>query len=66
MLRDDCFTVDNQPPRRLYDPANKQFLESLMNNQCPRELEPKDMDEIHFFEFGKEEYLKEPSLSLAE
>ncbi|XP_047336291.1 plant UBX domain-containing protein 4-like [Impatiens glandulifera] len=36
------FTVDDGPLRRLDDPANAVFLESIKNSDCPKELEPAD------------------------
>ncbi|KAL9457463.1 hypothetical protein AB3S75_006500 [Citrus x aurantiifolia] len=36
------FTVDDGPLRRMDDPANASFLESIMRSECPRELEPAD------------------------
>ncbi|KAK4846995.1 hypothetical protein QYF36_024102 [Acer negundo] len=36
------FTVDNGPLRRLDDPANASFLESIRNSECPKELQPAD------------------------
>jgi UBX domain-containing protein 1 len=34
------FTVDDGPLRRMDDPANASFLESIKKSECPRELEP--------------------------
>ncbi|KAI3847780.1 hypothetical protein MKX03_009763 [Papaver bracteatum] len=36
------FTVDNGPFRRLDDPENAPFLESIKKSECPKELEPAD------------------------
>ncbi|XP_054817932.1 plant UBX domain-containing protein 4-like [Prosopis cineraria] len=36
------FSVDDGPLRRLDDPQNASFLESVKNSECPRELEPAD------------------------
>ncbi|XP_030460402.1 plant UBX domain-containing protein 4 [Syzygium oleosum] len=36
------FTVDDGPLRRLDDPENAQFLESIKNSECPQELAPAD------------------------
>ncbi|GIL80837.1 hypothetical protein Vretimale_9445 [Volvox reticuliferus] len=33
------FTVDNGPPRRVDDPANARFIESISKGECPEELE---------------------------
>ncbi|XP_015881145.1 plant UBX domain-containing protein 4 [Ziziphus jujuba] len=36
------FSVDDGPLRRLDDPENAPFLESIKNSECPQELEPAD------------------------
>ncbi|KAK3022364.1 hypothetical protein RJ639_045315 [Escallonia herrerae] len=36
------FTVDDGPLRRLNDPENAPFLESIGKSECPKELEPAD------------------------
>ncbi|CAI0550934.1 unnamed protein product [Linum tenue] len=36
------FTVNDGPLRRLNDPANADFLESVQRSECPRELDPAD------------------------
>ncbi|KAL3754440.1 hypothetical protein ACJRO7_001642 [Eucalyptus globulus] len=36
------FTVDDGPLRRLDDPENAQFLESIKNSECPQEIAPAD------------------------
>ncbi|KAA8526539.1 hypothetical protein F0562_008258 [Nyssa sinensis] len=36
------FTVDDGPLRRLEDPENASFLESIRKSECPKELEPTD------------------------
>ncbi|KAF7815315.1 plant UBX domain-containing protein 4-like [Senna tora] len=36
------FSVDDGPLRRLDDPQNAPFLESVKNSECPKELEPAD------------------------
>ncbi|XP_031276311.1 plant UBX domain-containing protein 4-like [Pistacia vera] len=36
------FTVDDGPLRRMDDPANASFLESIMRSECPRELATPD------------------------
>ncbi|THF94417.1 hypothetical protein TEA_013468 [Camellia sinensis var. sinensis] len=38
----DGFTVDDGPLRRLDDPENASFLESISKSECPKELEPAD------------------------
>ncbi|KXZ55366.1 hypothetical protein GPECTOR_3g495 [Gonium pectorale] len=34
------FTVDSGPPRRVDDPANARFIESISKGECPEELDP--------------------------
>ncbi|KAG2448631.1 hypothetical protein HYH02_006519 [Chlamydomonas schloesseri] len=34
------FTVDDGPPRRVDDPANLTFIESISKGECPAELDP--------------------------
>ncbi|ESW19677.1 hypothetical protein PHAVU_006G145700 [Phaseolus vulgaris] len=36
------FTVNDGPLRRLEDPENASFLESIKKSECPKELEPAD------------------------
>ncbi|KAK6918824.1 SEP domain, partial [Dillenia turbinata] len=36
------FTINDGPLRRLDDPANAPFLESIRKSECPKELEPED------------------------
>ncbi|XP_010539295.1 PREDICTED: plant UBX domain-containing protein 4-like [Tarenaya hassleriana] len=36
------FTIDDGPLRRLDDPENASFLESIRKSECPKELEPAD------------------------
>ncbi|KAK8476686.1 hypothetical protein V6N13_131704 [Hibiscus sabdariffa] len=36
------FTIDDGPLRQLGDPANASFIESVMQSQCPKELQPAD------------------------
>ncbi|KAK4259053.1 hypothetical protein QN277_005428 [Acacia crassicarpa] len=38
----DGFTVNDGPLRRLDDPENASFLESIKKSECPKELEPAD------------------------
>lgn len=38
----DGFSVNDGPLRRLDDPENAPFLESIRKSECPRELEPED------------------------
>ncbi|KAL6197875.1 hypothetical protein ACLB2K_027667 [Fragaria x ananassa] len=38
----DGFSVNDGPLRRLEDPENAPFLESIRKSECPRELEPED------------------------
>ncbi|KAL8506793.1 hypothetical protein ACS0TY_017621 [Phlomoides rotata] len=55
------FTVDDGPLRRLDDPANASFLESVMKSECPKELAPADKrNAVHVNLIRKEEEYKEP------
>ncbi|KAJ0250232.1 Plant UBX domain-containing protein 4 [Hirschfeldia incana] len=36
------FTIDDGPLRKLDDPENASFLESIRKSECPKELEPAD------------------------
>ncbi|KAJ4876103.1 SEP domain protein [Raphanus sativus] len=36
------FTIDDGPLRKLDDPDNASFLESIRKSECPKELEPED------------------------
>ncbi|XP_018468432.1 plant UBX domain-containing protein 3 [Raphanus sativus] len=36
------FTVDDGPLRKLDDPENESFLDSIRKSECPKELEPAD------------------------
>ncbi|KAJ4867332.1 Plant UBX domain-containing protein 4 [Raphanus sativus] len=38
----DGFTIDDGPLRKLDDPDNASFLESIRKSECPKELEPED------------------------
>ncbi|CAN0914406.1 Plant UBX domain-containing protein 5 [Linum grandiflorum] len=42
MLWRNGFTVNDGPLRRLNDPANAEFLESIKKSECPTELAPED------------------------
>eukprot|EP01128_Nolandella_sp_AFSM9_P001845 TRINITY_DN12250_c0_g1_i1.p2 TRINITY_DN12250_c0_g1~~TRINITY_DN12250_c0_g1_i1.p2 ORF type:complete len:311 (-),score=92.95 TRINITY_DN12250_c0_g1_i1:148-1080(-) len=35
----NCFTIDDGPPRRYNDPANRSFLDDINKGQVPRELQ---------------------------
>lgn len=55
------FTVDDGPLRRLDDPANASFLESIRKSECPSELEPLDRrTAVHVSLTRKEENYHEP------
>ncbi|XP_021273908.1 plant UBX domain-containing protein 4-like [Herrania umbratica] len=55
------FTVDDGPLRHLDDPANASFLESVMNSQCPKELEPTDRStKLDLQLFRRDENYTEP------
>ncbi|XP_057784833.1 plant UBX domain-containing protein 4-like [Salvia miltiorrhiza] len=56
------FTIDDGPLRRLDDPANASFLESIAKSECPRELAPADKrTAVHVNLTRKEEDYKEPA-----
>jgi len=42
----DCFTLDDGPPRKFVDPANKEFLEAIRDGRYPREIMPKHGPEV--------------------
>ncbi|OMO88860.1 hypothetical protein CCACVL1_08159 [Corchorus capsularis] len=55
------FTIDDGPLRQLDDPANAAFLESVMNSQCPKELEPADKrTKVDLHLFRRDENYNEP------
>ena len=40
------FTVDDGPPRDIYDPANTAFLNSIRRQEVPAELQTKDGSDV--------------------
>ncbi|KAG9448629.1 hypothetical protein H6P81_008594 [Aristolochia fimbriata] len=55
------FTVNDGPLRRLDDPENASFLESIRKSECPKELEPADRKTaVHVNLIRKEEDRPEP------
>ncbi|KAK4420553.1 Plant UBX domain-containing protein 4 [Sesamum alatum] len=55
------FTVDDGPLRRLDDPENASFLESIRKSECPEELAPANKSTaVHVNLMRKEEDYKEP------
>ncbi|XP_068655057.1 plant UBX domain-containing protein 4-like [Aristolochia californica] len=55
------FTVNDGPLRRLDDPENASFLESIRKSECPKELEPADRKTaVHVNLIRKEENRPEP------
>ncbi|KAG8494378.1 hypothetical protein CXB51_012072 [Gossypium anomalum] len=55
------FTVDDGPLRRLDDPENAAFLESIRKSECPKELEPADRrSSVHVNLIKREEKCPEP------
>lgn len=54
-------TVNDGPLRRLDDPANASFLESIKNSECPKELEPADKkSSVHVNLIKRDEDFPEP------
>ncbi|XVF87794.1 hypothetical protein PTKIN_Ptkin18bG0149500 [Pterospermum kingtungense] len=55
------FTVNDGPPRRLDDPENAAFLESIRKSECPKELEPADRrSSVHVNLVKRDEKCPEP------
>ncbi|XP_023742781.1 plant UBX domain-containing protein 4 [Lactuca sativa] len=55
------FTVNDGPLRRLDDPENAPFLESIRKSECPRELEPADRrSSVHVNLIRRDENRPEP------
>lgn len=55
------FTVDDGPLRRLDDPENAPFLESVMKSECPKELEPADRkSQVHVSLARRDDNYSEP------
>lgn len=55
------FTVNDGPLRRLDDPENAPFLESIRKSECPRELEPADRrSSVHVNLIRRDENCPEP------
>ncbi|XP_022994917.1 plant UBX domain-containing protein 4-like [Cucurbita maxima] len=55
------FTVNDGPLRRLDDPENASFLESIRKSECPRELEPADRrSSVHVNLIRRMEEYREP------
>ncbi|KAK1261315.1 UBA and UBX domain-containing protein [Acorus gramineus] len=55
------FTVDDGPLRRMDDPENASFLESIKNSECPKELQPADRrTAVNVNLIRREENYKEP------
>ncbi|XP_038689171.1 plant UBX domain-containing protein 4-like [Tripterygium wilfordii] len=55
------FTVNDGPLRRLDDPENASFLESIRKSECPKELEPADRrSSVHVNLIRREEKCPEP------
>ncbi|GAB4859417.1 Plant UBX domain-containing protein 4 [Ancistrocladus abbreviatus] len=55
------FTVDGGPLRRLDDPENAPFLESIRNSECPKELETVDRrTQVHVNLVRKDDNCLEP------
>lgn len=56
----DCFTVNDGPPRRLDDPANRPFLEDINRQQIPREFGPVREADIELLDKRNEEWKAPP------
>ncbi|KDP20698.1 hypothetical protein JCGZ_21169 [Jatropha curcas] len=55
------FTVNDGPLRRLDDPENASFLESIRKSECPKELEPEDRrSSVHVNLIRRDEQCPEP------
>ncbi|XWS12887.1 hypothetical protein CRYUN_Cryun37aG0128700 [Craigia yunnanensis] len=55
------FTVNDGPLRRLDDPENAPFLESIRKSECPKELEPADRrSAVHVNLIKRDEKCPEP------
>ncbi|CAI9086840.1 OLC1v1020760C1 [Oldenlandia corymbosa var. corymbosa] len=55
------FTVDDGPLRRLDDPENTPFLESIRRSECPKELEPANpKSPVHVNLSRRDEDFQEP------
>ncbi|XP_058087149.1 plant UBX domain-containing protein 4-like [Magnolia sinica] len=55
------FTVNDGPLRRLDDPENASFLESIKKSECPKELEPADRrTAVHVNLIRRDENCPEP------
>ncbi|KAH6768824.1 plant UBX domain containing protein 4 [Perilla frutescens var. frutescens] len=57
------FTVNDGPLRRLDDPENATFLESIRKSECPKELEPADRrSSVHVNLIRRDENRPEPEV----
>lgn len=57
------FTVNDGPLRRLDDPENAPFLESIRKSECPKELNPVDRrSSVHVNLIRREENCPEPEI----
>ncbi|GLT75196.1 hypothetical protein SLA2020_469380 [Shorea laevis] len=55
------FTINDGPLRRLDDPENASFLESIRKSECPKELEPADRrSPVHVNLIRRDEKCPEP------
>ncbi|XP_004486192.1 plant UBX domain-containing protein 4-like [Cicer arietinum] len=60
------FTVNDGPLRRLDDPTNASFLESIKKSECPKELEPEDRkSSVNVNLIRRNENYREPEKSQA-
>ncbi|KAL2467114.1 Plant UBX domain-containing protein 4 [Abeliophyllum distichum] len=57
------FTVNDGPLRRLDDPENAPFIESIRKSECPKELEPADRrSSVHVNLIRRDENCPEPEI----
>lgn len=56
----DCFTVDDGPPRKLADPANKAFIDDINNGRVPRELATNVDVDVELIDKKGEDYKPPP------
>ncbi|CAI9760255.1 unnamed protein product [Fraxinus pennsylvanica] len=61
LLGPEDYSDNDGPLRRLDDPENAPFLESIRKSECPKELEPADRrSSVHINLVRKDKYCPEP------